>query len=165
MQYSQVEQSIQQTGVLRGMLARLSSSDMADAAALIGREVEFDSAVAGLSDAPAAWSWSASRKLASLSGEIVDSSGRVVATVALDPAGATGKFRWDGRLSSGGMAPQGAYVLKLSVADAAGASVPVAVHSVGQVGQVVQSNGELWLDTGGVSLPMRELVKVAAKPV
>lgn len=162
-QYSQVEQSIQQTGLLRDVLARLSSSDMAQASGLIGREVEFDSAVAGLGDRPASWSWSLPRKAASLTAEIVDSSGRTVATAVLDPAVTSGDYSWDGRLPSGEQAPEGAYVLKLSARDSAGATVPITVHSVGHVGEVVQSNGELWLDIGGVSLPMSELVRVAAK--
>lgn len=46
-QYSQVEQSIQQTGLLRDMLGRPSANDMTEAAALIGREAEFDSVMAG----------------------------------------------------------------------------------------------------------------------
>ncbi len=164
-QYSQVEQSIQQTGLLRDVLARLSSGDMADAAGLIGREAEFDSAVAGLGDRPATWSWSLPHRAASVTGEVVDSSGRTVATVVLDPAESSGTYSWDGQLPSGEQAPEGAYVLKLTAQDSAGASVPVSVHSLGQVGEVVQSKGELWLDIGGVSLPMSELLRVAARPV
>lgn len=47
-QYSQVEQSIQQTGVLRNMLDRMSSDDLTSAGQLIGKTAEFDSSIAGL---------------------------------------------------------------------------------------------------------------------
>ena len=101
-QYSQVEQSIQQTGLLRDMLGRMSANDMTEAAALIGREAEFDSVIAGLGDEPASWNWSLPRSVATLTGEVVDSSGRTVATVTLDPAATGGRYSWDGQLAAGG---------------------------------------------------------------
>jgi flagellar basal-body rod modification protein FlgD len=164
-QYSQVEQSIQQTGLLRDMLGRLSANDMTQAAALIGREVEFDSVIAGHGDgAAASWSWSLPRSAAALTGEVVDSSGRTVATVTLDPAATSGRYSWDGQLAGGGRAPDGAYQLRLSAEDPAGDGVPVTVRSVGTVTEVVQSGGELWLKLGGASLPISDLVRVAAAP-
>ena len=163
-QYSQVEQSIQQTGLLRDLLARMSSNDMAQASALIGREVEFDSTVAALGSGLATWSWSLPHKASAMSGEIVDSSGRTVATVVLDPSQTSGRFAWDGRLPDGTRAPQGAYVLKLSARDSSGAAVPATIHSVGRVEEVVQSGGELWLDIGGASLPISDLLRIAASP-
>ena len=164
MQYSQVEQSIQQTGLLRDLLGRMSANDMTEAAALIGREAEFDSVVAGLGDESANWNWSLPRSAATLTGEVVDSSARTVATVTLDPATTGGRYSWDGQLAAGGRAPDGAYQLRLSAADAVGNGVPVAVRSVGTVREVVQSGGELWLKLGGASLAISDLVRVAAAP-
>lgn len=161
-QYSQVEQSIQQTGLLRDLLARMGSNDLAQASGLIGRDVEFDSSVSGLGNGPASWSWSVPRKAAAITGEILDSSGRTVATTVLDPAAVSGRFEWDGVLPDGTRAPEGAYVLKLGAKDASGTAIPVATHSVGRVEEVVQSNGELWLDIGGASLPMSDLLRIAA---
>src|SRR3954471_22938040 len=57
-QFSQVEQSIQQTGTLKDILSQLSSGNVATAAGFIGKEASFDSSIAGLSDSgPAKWSW------------------------------------------------------------------------------------------------------------
>ena len=162
-QYSQVEQSLQQTGVLKDILARLSGSDMAQASGLIGRQVEFDSAVAGLPAAGSArWTWSLPRDATAIRAEIVDSSGRTVATRTVDPASTSGTFEWDGKLADGSRAPEGGYVLKLTATDASGAALPATIHSLGRVQDVLQSEGELWLGIGGVSLPMSEVVKVAA---
>nr|WP_294168672.1 flagellar hook assembly protein FlgD [uncultured Sphingomonas sp.] len=164
-QYSQVEQSIQQTGLLRDLLGRMSANDMTEAAGLIGREAEFDSVIAGLGGgAPASWSWTLPRGAATLTGEVVDSGGRTVATTVLDPASTGGRYSWDGQLAGGGRAPEGAYQLKLSAKNAAGNSVPVTVRSVGTVDEVMQSGGELWLKLGGASLPLSDLVRVAAPP-
>ena len=66
-QFSQVEQTIQQTGTLRDILSRLSTQDMAQASGFIGREAQFASPVSGLSaDAPATWGYSSARPAASL---------------------------------------------------------------------------------------------------
>lgn len=163
-QYSQVEQSIQQTGLLKDLLSRMSASDMTQASGLIGREVEFDSGVAGLSERPASWSWSLPHKAASITADILDSSGRTVATVPIDPAATSGRFDWEGLISQGNRAPKGAYVLKLTAVDESGAAVSASVRSLGRVDEVVRSDGELWLDIGGASLPLGELVRIAAVP-
>lgn len=164
-QYSQVEQSIQQTGLLKQLLARMTTGDMTQAAGLIGKTVEFDSGVAALSDAaPARWSWSLPKAAASITAEVRDSAGRLVATPSVPgAAAAAGELSWDGRLPDGSRAPAGAYVLKLTARDASGTAVPVTVRSSGTVQEVVQREGELWLGLGGtVALPMSELIRVAA---
>jgi flagellar basal-body rod modification protein FlgD len=161
-QYSQVEQSIQQTGVLRTMLHKLSADDLTSAGQLIGRTAEFDSAVSGLTaDRPAEWRWTAGAKPASIAAEILDSSGKVIArpTVAMD---SSGTFRWDGALPSGGRAGEGAYVLKLAAKAADGSAIDTKLTSLGQVQEVLSREGELWAGLGGVALPMNKLVRIKA---
>lgn len=135
---------------------------MTEASGLNGREVEFESGVAGLSGRPASWSWSLPHKAASITADILDSSGRTVASVALDPSSTSGRFEWEGLISEGNRAPEGAYVLKLKALDETGASIPASVRSLGRVDEIVRSGGELWLDIGGASLPVDELVRIAA---
>lgn len=127
-QYSQVEQSIQQSGTLKEILARLSNQDMIQASSLIGRTVSYDSATAGLSAAnPTQWTWTSDQKPSTLSASITDASGKVVDVRPLDPA--FGSFSWDGTLSNGNRAPDGAYTLALTALDGAGR--PVATHIMG----------------------------------
>ena len=161
-QFSQVEQTIQQTGTLKDILSRLSTQDMAQASGFIGREAEFASPVAGLSaDAPATWGYAAGRPIASLTATIADANGKVVDTRALDAGAATGRFAWDGKLANGATAPAGAYTLSLAGADAAGGKVPVAVSSIGRVGEVVSAGGATALVVNGASLPAGKLVRVS----
>lgn len=160
-QYSQVEQSIQQTGLLRNVLDRLSADDLTSAGQLIGRTAEFDSPVAGLSaTAPAEWRWTLAGKPATIEAEILDSAGKVVARPAI-AAEASGSFAWNGALAAGGRAPEGAYVLKLTARTADGTALPATLTSVGKVQEVVRREGETWAGLSGVALPMSKVIRIA----
>jgi len=161
-QYSQVEQTIQQTSTLKDILARLSTQDMAQASGFIGREVQLDLPIAGLSAAPAQWAYEAAHPVASIVATITDASGAVVDTRPVAGASASGRFTWDGKLANGKQAPEGAYHLSLAAVDGSGEKVPVWVTSVGTVQNVVLEDGALLLGIGGIHLPASSLIKVAS---
>lgn len=161
-QYSQVEQSIQQTAVLRNVLDRLSADDLVNANQVIGRTAEFDSSVSGLTaTGPAEWRWTLAGKPATMEAEILDSAGKVVARPTIAPD-ASGSFTWNGALSAGGRAPDGAYVLKLTGRTADGTALPATLTSLGKVQEVVSRDGDLWAGLGSVALPMSKIVRLAA---
>lgn len=161
-QYSQVEQSIQQTGTLRDILARLSTQDMAQSASFIGREGTFDTNISGLSaTAPAQWAFAAERPVSSLLATVTDGSGAVVDTRPVDPA-ASGRFSWDGKLSNGRQAPVGSYSLSIAGADFSGGTVPIKVHSVGTIKQVIAADGAVSLGVNGTNLPVGKLITVSS---
>ena len=141
----------------------MSSNDMTQASGLIGREAEFESGVAGLSDGPARWSWSLDRNAASITAEVQDSSGRVVATRTIEPSTTNGRFEWDRLLTGGSRASEGTYVLRLTAKDSSGSTDPLTIHSVGKVEEVVRGEGELWLEIGGASLPLSDLLRVSSE--
>lgn len=161
-QYSQVEQSMQQTGVLRDILDRLTASDMAQASSFLGREAQFDSNVAGLSDSPAEWSYTLPRQAATITATIKDSSGMTVATQVLD-AGDEGRFSWLGAKPSGGTALHGAYSLTIAAADASGNAVPAEIRSVGLVDSVTSVSGSVMLGVNGIEIPAGSLISVKSR--
>ncbi|GAA3997311.1 flagellar hook assembly protein FlgD [Sphingomonas humi] len=162
MQYSQVEQSIQQTGVLRNMLDKMSGDDLTSAGQLIGRTAEFDSSVSSLSGQnQAEWRWTLPAKPATVDAEILDSAGKVVARPTVTAA-ASGTFRWTGQLDSGARAPDGAYVLKLTAKTADGTTLQPTLTSLGKVQEVVSREGELWAGLGAAALPLAKLTRIAA---
>ena len=159
-QYSQVEQSIQQSSTLKNILASLSAQDLAQSANFLGTHAVFDSATAGLSNtAPADWSWEASRPVASLSATISDASGRVIETRVLD-ATRVGSFSWDGALANGGTAPAGSYSLALTASSADGTNVPVTVRSTGYIDQVETVDGAVRLGVNGADFGVSDLIRV-----
>lgn len=160
-QYSQVEQSIQQTQVLKDIAAQLSAHDMAEASAFIGRGVEYDLPTAGLNEEPASWTWDSDVSVETLSATVTDSSGKTVYRDTITAGDRKGTFAWDGSLGGGLTAPHGAYTLALEGKNSSGASLPVSVRATGKVSEVTMGGGSVSLIAGGVSVPVSELVRVS----
>ena len=159
-QYSQVEQTVQQSGTLKDILASLSTQTMGQAAGFIGRDAEFNSAVSGLGAKPASWTYAASGPLTSGTVSITDASGKMVDTRTVALSGTSGHYSWDGMLANGAKAADGAYTLTLSAQNASGANVPVTIHSVGTVSGVTALNGVVSLGVNGVPMPLSALVSL-----
>lgn len=160
-QFSAVEQSIQQTTALKSILARLGTGDVASASALIGREVQFASPASGLAgDSPARWAWSLEGQADSVTAEIRNALGRKVATIALDPAETGGTLGWTGQLAGGVQAPDGAYTLSIVARAADGSDIGSSVGSMGRVQDVVVEGGTTLLGVNGVNLPFASVTRV-----
>jgi flagellar basal-body rod modification protein FlgD len=162
-QYSQVEQSVQQTGTLKDILARLNAQDMAQASNFIGREARFDTSVSGLgASTPANWTFQPEGKAATMIATVTDGSGKVVREVAIDPATSNGRFSWDGMTAAGTRAPEGSYILSVKALDGAGAELPVTINGVGIVRDVVTDGSTVSLGLNGVRMPLSALIALSA---
>ncbi|MET3824983.1 flagellar basal-body rod modification protein FlgD [Sphingomonas sp. PvP055] len=160
-QFSQVEQSIQQNQSLKDILAKLSSADLSNAAALIGHVASFDSSIAGLgSTGDATWRFAADRTPQTMLATISDANGNTVTTQPVDPA--SGQVRWNGTDSHGARAPNGTYTLSLTATDAAGSSIPVTIAAEGMVSEVSVENGKLTLLANGQQYAADSLARLAA---
>ena len=161
-QYSQVEQSIQQNETLKDILGRLTTQDMSQSSSFIGREAQFDSNVAALSaTAPAQWGFTADRAVGSLVATVTDASGAVIDTRTIDVA-TSGRFNWDGTLANGTKAPAGSYALAIKGADLSGAAIKGTITSIGTVKQVTTTDGVVKLGVNGADLPASKLIRVSA---
>lgn len=157
-QYSQVEQSIQQTGKLGDILSQMLSQQMAQASSYIGREARFDSAVAGLGDGPAKWTYYVGGTPATVTATIKDAKGVTVRTVTLDPSETQGSYEWDGTRTDGTKAAEGAYTLSISSLAADGSMLDTTINSVGVVDDVVTDGTSIMLGVNGIRLSASGLV-------
>jgi len=160
-QYSQVEQSIQQTGKLGDILGQLASQQMSAASNYIGREARFDSPVAGLGDAPAHWTYYVDGTPAAITATIKDSAGKVINTVTLD-AKTQGSYQWDGTKADGTKADKGAYTLSVEAKDSAGNKLDTTINSVAVVNDVVTDGTNIMLGVNGIRMSASGLVAIAA---
>jgi flagellar basal-body rod modification protein FlgD len=161
-QYSQVEQSIQQTAALKDILAGLASQTMAQATSFIGMEAQFQGSMAGLdaTSGSASWSYSAQEPVAQMTATISDATGKVMKTMDLGSNRSSGRIVWDGQ-TVGGRAPEGPYSLSVIAVDAAGNPVPVQITALGTVRTVSSVGNKVMLGTGGISLPISSLLAVS----
>ena len=159
-QFSQVEQSIQQSQSLKDILNTLKTRDLTDAASLIGRSASLDTPVAGLRDgAPASWHYATDRPAARVIATVSDADGTTVATRTLDAS--AGDFVWDGRDANGNRVPAGAYSLTISATDAAGSRIPATVTAQGIIDEVVVDGGTLSVVANGQRYPIALLKQLA----
>lgn len=159
-QYSQVEQAMQQTATLRDVLAKLNAQDMAQASTFIGREVQLDSDIAGVKGSdPVKWSYNVLGIPTSLQAVVKDKSGKEVRSFAIDPA-ATGTVTWDGKLADGTKAADGAYSLSLTALDSRGVPLDAGVAAIGKVSEVVSADGQTLLGIAGLHYPLSLLQTV-----
>ena len=161
-QYSQVEQSIQQTEALREISSKLTALDLMEASGLIGREVQFDSRLSTLSDKPAAWGWSADRPLQQLTATISDSNGRIIDRRSLEVNDDKGRFLWDGSKADGSKAAEGVYTVAFTGVDADGRTAQLTVNSIGRIREAAVDGNSIKLDVDGIRFAVADLISVSA---
>jgi len=162
-QFSQVEQSLQQTNTLKDILSRFSTQDLSSAANLIGREATFDSNTVGLtSKSPARWAYSNSGMTGPLTATIKDAGGRTVFTQTIDNNSGTGELTWTGTKSDGSQAADGAYTLTVKGQDSGGASVSATINAIGTVGDVQSKNNVVTVGINGAQLPLSSLIRLTS---
>ncbi|WBY09455.1 flagellar hook capping FlgD N-terminal domain-containing protein [Sphingomonas sp. 7/4-4] len=160
-QYSQVEQSIEQTATLKEMLAAFGTQNLMQASSLVGAQVETSSATSGLSAAtPAQWTWSATRDVTSMTATIKDDKGKIIDTLPITATGAAGAFTWDGTTSAGKKVDPGLYTLELAGVDASGAKVAATAHAFGKVNDVELENGMVKLTINGLTVATSDLLRI-----
>ena len=160
-QYSQVEQSIEQTSTLKTMLSTMGTQNLTQASSLIGRSVETDSATAGIaSGSPAQWVWDAPRDVTSMTATFKDAAGKVVDTRDITPNAASGNFSWDGKTTGGKDMPAGNYTVSIAAKDTAGNSVTVTPHAVGKVSDVQLEGNNVLVTINGMQIATSQLVRI-----
>lgn len=160
-QFSQVEQSIQQTSALKDILTQMNGQQLAQASSFIGREARFDTNAAGLENGSATWTYTTTGMPAVMNATILDASGKVVQVLPLDPT-MGGRLQWDGMQSDGTPAANGSYSLTLTALDARGEALGTTINSVANVRDVVASGDNIMLGVNGIRLPVSALIAVSA---
>ncbi|MBT0670524.1 flagellar hook assembly protein FlgD [Novosphingobium profundi] len=160
-QYSQVEQSIQQNGTLEDILTTLSGQQMSQASNYIGQVARFNSPVAGLADDPAHWTYYVDGTAASLTATITDASGNTVRTLDLD-TDSEGSLEWDGLQDDGTYAEAGAYTLTLNALDVNGETLDTTINSMATVSDVVTDGTDIMLGVNGIRMSASGLIALSA---
>jgi len=166
-QFSQVQQSQEQTTTLGTISTQLQNMSNSNASSLVGKTVT-------VSNTGMQWNGSfattANVTLASpaqnVTAVVQDSTGTTVRTLALGaaPAGPLA-ITWNGNTDAGQAAPTGTYSVSVTATDTNGQSVNVSQTVSGVVSQVSYNQGApaLTLSSGAVA-PVSQLVSVDTTP-
>lgn len=159
-QYSNVEQAIQQNKNLESIISTLQSNQSMGYVSYIGNEVSADASSTTLSGSEAQWNYSI-KEDASGTFEIRNTTGAIVYSGEVSLKAGAGTFVWDGRTDSGDEAVDGVYSISFSVKDAGSRSEKVTTALTGVVDSVDWSTGEPILKVGGQSIPVSSVTSVS----
>ncbi|MCV0423913.1 MAG: flagellar hook assembly protein FlgD [Roseibium sp.] len=159
-QYSNVEQSIQQNRNLESIIASLASSQSLSFVSYIGNEVTADASTTTLSGGQATWNYDVS-EAATGTVEVRNSSGAVVYSGDVELEAGSGTFNWNGQTDSGGEAPDGLYTISFDVKDANSRAETVRTELTGIVESVDMSKSEAILKVGNQEIPVSSVIAVS----
>lgn len=160
-QYSLVEQSIQQNKSLSAMLATMTVQSLSQNSTLIGQMVEVNSDKAALSaNKPAQWNWKADGPVDKITISIIDGKGKTVEKREVTVSGTEGTFSWDGSTSSGTKLTDGLYQVVIEGTNSAGAKIKVTPSATGVVENVQMINGVPTLTINGAQYPNKLITRI-----
>jgi flagellar basal-body rod modification protein FlgD len=167
-QFSQVEQSINQNKNLEKLIAMFASQTASNNINFVGKLVDVDSDAVKLATKGdyGYWSYDLPAGATNVKYTITDSAGKVVRSVTSQVDGtAQGRVQvaWDGLDSTGNQMPAGTYKLAVTATDATGKTVDgVHVYARGYVTSLDTIDGTQYLMVGGQQITPDKVVSVIA---
>jgi flagellar basal-body rod modification protein FlgD len=163
-QMTGVEQQLLTNDLLQKLVGN-TSGGLSTAVSLIGKQVRAVTDETGLANGQAKWVYKLDGAAANVKLEVLDSTGKVVATKASGAAAAgDNTFTWDGKDVTGRQLPDGGtYKLRVTALDPAGAAVTSTTFVEGVVTGVEQVDGKslLTINRGKVAW---DLVSSVSEP-
>ncbi len=144
-QFTSLEQMMNLNTTMESLVATIDSQMVIQTASLIGLDVAARGTGISLTDGVASQiAYASDVDIASAVANIYDSSGNLVASVAMSPSTAgVNHFTWDGKDSDGNTCANGVYTFALSATDANGDWVLTDTQVSGTVNAVSNYSGEV----------------------
>lgn len=156
-QFASVEQQIKTNESLSALLSSSRASNIATAATFVGMHVKADGATTQLKNGAAEWTLTLGRSAAQATIDIVDAAGNTVAVMSGPMAAGTQSLAWDGRTSTGQIAPDGPYSIVVNARDVSGQPVPVSSEIGGIVDGLDLQGSEPVLMIGAIRIPLEQI--------
>ena len=157
--FAGVEQQLRQNEQLESLVKLSKVAHNTTAMSFVGLHVTAEGSTSELRDGLAVWYLSSSNP-AQATISVVDENGSTVFTEQKTLDSGTQPYEWNGRTSTGGIAPAGAYKIVVQAKDAAGNTVPVGTSFSGIVDQVDVSGDEPLLLIGATLITMDQIRSV-----
>ncbi|MEO3433805.1 flagellar hook capping FlgD N-terminal domain-containing protein [Inquilinus sp. CAU 1745] len=160
-QFSQVEQSIQQNENLETLIALQGANQIAFASSLSGKDIEVAGNAMRLGETgDIAYRYSLPVASATTQINIMNEDGTIVFSTEGRTAAGDYDFNWDGMTADGERAPEGTYRIQVVAKDAAGEAIDTTTSIVANVKGVELSGGEIALDVGGFTVSLGNVMAI-----
>ncbi len=158
-QFSQIEQQIQQTDKLDAMLVALNAGKAADALAYVGMEVQALGDTAYLEGGEADWSYGVPTGASNVTLNVYDSAGKLVYSESGETSAGRHDFTWDGMTKDGVQKTDGnSYRLEVVAKDASGEKLKTDTLVRGVVDAVETISGQTYLVVGKLGIDPDDVV-------
>ncbi|MGK7867453.1 flagellar hook assembly protein FlgD [Falsiroseomonas sp. E2-1-a20] len=151
-QFSTVEQQVNTNATLEQLLSLQQSSQLGEAAGLVGRRVAVETDRLPLQGGRAEVNLPAAGAARSARIEVRDANNLLVRTSDVPLTGAATTWRWDGLDGQARQRPDGLYRVTVSGRAADGAATPLAFSVTGQVTGAVRESGSVMLRMDGLTV-------------
>ncbi|MDX5595335.1 flagellar hook assembly protein FlgD [Pseudovibrio sp. SPO723] len=158
-QYTQVEQQIQQNENLDQLLVQMKTQNASQFVGYIGNEVTALGDKAILADDEAKWTYVAPQD-GKVQIEIKNSEGAVVYREEVDIKEGDGTYKWEGTTESGSKAADGVYSISMTMQNELNQPFEVSTNITGVVTEVDFTQGEVVLRLGDLEVPVSDITKV-----
>jgi flagellar basal-body rod modification protein FlgD len=159
-QFASVEQQLKSNDTLNALLTSVRASAVSATAGFVGMQVTADGATTSLTNGKAQWVLNAARN-GQGSVTVQDKNGNVVAGWNMSLSAGLQTLTWDGRTSTGTLAPDGDYTITVAGRDAAGQSVAVKTEVAGRVDSVDMSGDAPVLIIGSARVPLANVKTIS----
>ncbi|MCK5041875.1 MAG: hypothetical protein KAR62_06250, partial [Sphingomonadales bacterium] len=158
--FTSVEQEIKSNENLENIAVLTTMNGLNASVGFIGKDAIVEQAQATLSGGAATWVYALDGKSQETTLTIKDELGKTVYEQAGELGAGSHGFSWDGIGSDGTQQADGAYSLTITTDNGQDGSVPTQVFMRGNVTAVDFAGGESFLDVGGFSVPLGNVVSV-----
>ena len=162
-QYSNVEQSIQQNANLEKLIGMFQTQGLNTATSYIGKEVTALSDMAYHSGEGVHWIYSLEAQADSVNIVVTDATGKTVYAGTGETGAGEHSFVWNGRDSDGNVLPEGFYTLQVTAKTQDGADIANDIYVRDTVTSVEVANGEPVLVVGGMPVSVDRVAIVKSQ--
>ena len=163
-QFSGVEQQINQNSKLESLINQNAASAATSAVGFIGKQADVLATTSDLKGGVARWTYATDPSAASTSILVKDAKGKIVYQGDGETGAGDHSFVWDGKDNAGRPLPDGAYDLEVSALDENGNIVPASVSTSVTITGADFSGTEPALLAGDLRIAFADILAVREQP-
>jgi flagellar basal-body rod modification protein FlgD len=159
-QFSSVEQAIQENAQLGTLISLQQSNQTATAVSYLGKQVEVSGNALPLVNGEGQFSYTLQGAAQTVTVTVTDAAGQPVRTLTGDTTSGRHDMIWDGKDNNGNSVADGVYSFTVAATDRSGNAVTNTTTYLGPVQQVSTANNQVQLSVGGQNVSLGDIITV-----